>query len=131
MQENRFKILIVDDDDSIRSFMIQMLARSGFIVEEAVDGLEGLEKVHKNKPDIIILDGSMPGLDGPGMFRILREDPETRDIPVIFCTSSCVLDDVRDIATDNVDYLRKPFACDELYDKINNMLEKKDLVGEI
>ena len=76
-------ILIVDDDEAIRGLLKQELEYSGYVTEEAADGLEALEKIKHRKYDLIILDVMMPGLSGFDVARVLKNSPDTIGIPII------------------------------------------------
>ncbi len=76
-------ILIVDDDESIRRLLKQELEYAGYIAEEATEGLEALNKIKHKKYDLIILDVMMPGLSGFDVARVLKNNPDTMDIPII------------------------------------------------
>lgn len=83
-------ILIVDDDPTIRGLMRQTLERDGADLREAADGIEALARIAERRPDVILLDLEMPGLDGFGVLDELRKDFETRSIPVIVLTARAV-----------------------------------------
>src|SRR5207249_4862236 len=76
------KVLLVDDEDSLRRVVKDLLERDGYIVSEARDGVQALDQVDRVGPDIIVLDLNMPGLDGYGVLSHLRSRPATADIPV-------------------------------------------------
>lgn len=76
-------ILIVDDDNVTRKLMRMLLELSGFIVDEAKDGLEALEKVEHHRPDAMILDVIMPRLDGIATCKRLRANPDTADLFIL------------------------------------------------
>ena len=80
------KILIVDDDIEQIEFASTVLEENGYILISATDGLEGMEKVKSEKPDLILLDILMPEKSGISMYRDLRNDKESKDIPVIVVT---------------------------------------------
>ena len=88
--KKNLKILVVDDDKSVRSLLNIVFARKHFVMEEAENGEEALKKVIVSKPDIILLDGTMPEMDGFETCKRLRENKKTQNIPIIFCTSTCV-----------------------------------------
>jgi two-component system alkaline phosphatase synthesis response regulator PhoP len=111
------KIIIIDDDESVRAVLRVALNRRKFIVEEACNGKEGLEKIKKNKPDIIILDGIMPVMDGIQTCRILKGNPETRKIPVIFCSATHIKS-IKESKIKADEYIEKPFSFEVLYEKI-------------
>src|SRR6266516_4516479 len=81
------KVLLVDDEDSLRKVMRDLLERDGYIVTEARDGVQALDQVDRVGPDIIVLDLNLPGLDGYGVLSHLRSRPATAAIPVIVLTA--------------------------------------------
>lgn len=109
-------ILVVDDDPSIRALLRQELAAAGYIVREARDGLEAINEVKKERPDLIVLDVMMPKMSGFDAAAILKSNPQTEDIPVVILS---VLED-RDrgyrIGIDR--YFTKPFNMDYLLNEI-------------
>jgi len=80
------KILIVDDEPGAIDYASAVLEENGYQAISAEDGLEGMEKARAEKPDLILLDIMMPGKGGIAMYRDLRKDEETKDIPVIIIT---------------------------------------------
>jgi CheY-like chemotaxis protein len=85
---NARTILIIEDEPEIRLILRVCLERSGrFDLMMAADGVEGMEMARVYRPDIILLDAVMPRMDGYAMCRLLKQDPELRDIPVIFLTA--------------------------------------------
>jgi DNA-binding response OmpR family regulator len=82
-----FKILLVEDDPMLRRLCGKMLEVNGYSVLTAEDGLEGLSKAQKEKPDIIILDVMLPKMDGYKVSRILKSDARTKTIPIILHTA--------------------------------------------
>jgi len=80
-------ILVVDDNESNRELLSVFLSCSGYDVIEARDGLEAVKVAKSECPDLIIMDLSMPVMDGFGAVRLLREVPEVREVPVIACTA--------------------------------------------
>ena len=81
------KILVVDDDDFFRSFLEELLGRSGYEVVSAPDGTRGIELAIKETPDLIILDVMMPDMSGGVTAHHLSENITTKNIPIIFLTS--------------------------------------------
>lgn len=79
-------ILVVDDDEDIRTFLLALFADHGASLCEAADGEEAMEMARSKRPDLITLDLSMPGRDGLATFCDLREDPQTGEIPVCIVT---------------------------------------------
>lgn len=83
MSENKFKILIVDDDDVIRETYVQIFQQKGAEVISAKDGIEGLDHATKNAPDVIMTGIIMPRMDGFQMIETLRDNIQTREIPIL------------------------------------------------
>jgi PleD family two-component response regulator len=83
MENKKNKILIVDDDDDIRSLYSEVFKKEGFEVEEAVDGLEGLDKATKNVPDVIFSGIIMPRMDGFGLKEALNKNVSTANVPMV------------------------------------------------
>lgn len=80
------KILVVDDDHMLVRMLESVLKRDGYTVVTAYDGTSGLEKARKEEPLIILLDVILPDIDGKDVAKKLREDPLTKDIPIVFLT---------------------------------------------
>jgi CheY-like chemotaxis protein len=80
------RVLIVDDEPEAIDFATAVLEENGYLAISAEDGVEGMEKVKAERPDLVLLDIMMPGKGGIAMYRDLRKDEETRDIPVIIIT---------------------------------------------
>ncbi|OGS38982.1 MAG: hypothetical protein A2551_01185, partial [Elusimicrobia bacterium RIFOXYD2_FULL_34_30] len=99
------------------------LEKEDYEVASAFDGLEALEKITNEKPDLVILDVMMPKLDGHSLNIRLKENPETKDIPVIVITGKGHLKEIitarKDVTI--VDYLEKPFQMQELLEKIKKV----------
>nr|WP_290667919.1 response regulator transcription factor [Ardenticatena sp.] len=122
MGEHKAKILIVDDEDRMRRFIRMNLESEGFLVEEAADGMEALEKVRDWLPDLVLLDVRMPKLDG---FETLQYIREVSDVPVIMLTVRNDEDDrVRGLDLGADDYLGKPFSPRELVSRIRAVLRR-------
>ena len=80
------RVLIVDDEPEAIDFATAVLEENGYLAISAEDGVEGMEKVRAEKPDLVLLDIMMPGKGGIAMYRDLRKDEEAKDIPVIIIT---------------------------------------------
>ena len=128
----RKKILIVDDEKINLEFFEVMLSKLGFVVEEANDGEEALERVKKFHPDLILLDNVMPRMSGWEVTKILKSDAKYRDIPIIMFSA---LDDVKDkvagfeLGVD--DYITKPFNFSEVLARIKATLRNRELFAQI
>ena len=81
------KVLIVDDDVDVRKFVSKLVERAGYEHIEAKNGIEGMDKVREDKPDLIILDVLMPKQSGIRMYRELKTDEPLKDIPVIMLSA--------------------------------------------
>ncbi|MDR1100187.1 MAG: response regulator [Treponema sp.] len=128
----RKKILIVDDEKINLEFFEVMLSKLGFIVEEANDGVEALEKVKRFFPDLILLDNIMPKMSGWEVTKTLKNDSRYSGIPIIMFSA---LDDVKDkvagfeLGVD--DYITKPFNFSEVLARIRAVLRNRELFAQI
>ncbi|QDQ29184.1 EAL domain-containing protein [Chitinimonas arctica] len=117
-------VLVVDDDRSTRSALRQALERSGFQVSEAADGEAALASLADNRPDVILMDGLMPVLDGFSACSRLQEMPEFRDIPVLMITA---LEDngsiERAFAVGASDYITKPIHLAVVQQRVRRVIE--------
>jgi CheY-like chemotaxis protein len=104
-------ILTVDDDDRIRRIVQINLQRAGYRVTAARDGVEALEQIEQERPDLVLLDINMPRMDGIEMLRRLRADPETAALPVVLLTAKTQDEDILEGKRSGADYyLPKPFS---------------------
>jgi DNA-binding response OmpR family regulator len=128
----RKKILIVDDEKINLEFFEVMLSKLGFIVEEATDGLEALEKVKRFLPDLILLDNVMPKMSGWEVTKTLKADPKYREIPIImFSALNDVKDKVAGFELGVDDYITKPFNFSEVLARIRATLRNRELIEQI
>jgi DNA-binding response OmpR family regulator len=126
------KILVVDDEAHLRRVVSLYLRARHYEVETAENGLEAIQKVSADRPDLIIADIGMPGLDGYELCSRLRRDPATRTIPFIFLTA-------RDQDTDRIkarkigsdDYLTKPCPLDQLTEHVETMIDRIEQAKKI
>ncbi len=122
------KILVIDDEPDLVSTIQCRLEWCKFQVVTAGNGEDGLEKAASEKPDLILLDIDMPGMNGHDVLDRLRNCPDLRDIPVIMCTALCEAEDIAKASSYGiVDYIAKPFDFSELVEKISNFLGSKSL----
>lgn len=113
------KVLIVDDSPVDQTNIKNVLSEAGFMVSVASNGVEGLAKAKSEKPSIIFLDVVMPGMDGYETCRTLSQDPETKNIPVIFVTSKGQKADVVWGQMQGAKgHVQKPFTADDVIDQI-------------
>jgi len=114
---SRLLALVIDDTDVVRQMYVSVLRLEGFIVEEAHDGQQGLEKAVALRPDIIITDVAMPAMDGRETIRRLREDDRTRHIPIIVCSAHAGGGNLQADAV-----LGKPFSLDHLLSEVRRLV---------
>jgi pilus assembly protein CpaE len=126
------KILIIDDDPETIEFLTLILTRSGYRVLAARDGMEALTMAHAEKPDMVVLDIMMPGLDGYEVARSLRRHPDTALIPIMMFTAKTQVEDKLAGYEAGVDiYLTKPVHPVELQANIKNLLAPRKAVTEV
>jgi DNA-binding response OmpR family regulator len=119
------RVLVIDDEAPIRLLCRVNLEAEKMEVLEAADGPTGLELARGATPDVILLDVMMPGLDGWRVAERLIEDPETREIPIIFLTARAEFRDrARGLDIGGVDYVTKPFNPVELADLVRDLLAR-------
>ncbi len=111
-----------------RALLRLMLVRAGFNVIEAEDGFDALEKVRINRPDIVLLDVMMPGMDGFTVCETIRNDVETADLPIIMFSAKTDLDSINQglRAGANV-YLTKPISPEELTRHVHEVLANENI----
>jgi len=120
-------ILCVEDEPDMINLIRLILGRHGFDVKGATGGAEGLKMIHKEKPDLILLDLMMPDMDGWEVYQQIKADPKTRNIPVIVVTAKAQsIDKVLGLHIAKVDdYIAKPFSPAELLSSIEKVLQTK------
>jgi CheY-like chemotaxis protein len=117
------RVLVIDDEAPIRLLCRVNLEAEGMGVSEAGDGPGGLELARRQRPDVILLDVMMPGLDGWRVAEMLLDDPVTRDIPIVFLTARAdVRDRARGIDLGGLEYITKPFNPVELASLVRRVL---------
>src|SRR5881396_915564 len=120
------KVLLVDDEDSLRKVMRDLLERDGYSVSEARDGVQALDQIDRVGPDIIVLDLNLPGRDGYGVLSHLRSRPATASIPVIVLTAKGDEDnEVRVFELGADDFLTKPFRARALSARLEAVLGRR------
>lgn len=117
--------MIADDDETLRQLITEALPRHKFEVYQAADGHEALDTVKNLRPDIVILDVMMPGMDGMEVCKAIRENAQTRNIPVIMLTARAPVEDkLKGIESGADDYVTKPFDFMELQARIEMHLRR-------
>jgi twitching motility two-component system response regulator PilH len=116
------KILVVDDSPTERFYVVDLLTKSGYEVITADNGEEGIAQAKANKPDLVLMDVVMPGLNGYQATRTLTRDEDTKNIPVIVCTSKGQeTDKIWGLRQGALDYMVKPVNGEELLQKIASL----------
>ena len=111
------RILVVDDEPMVRDTLGQLLADEGYIVDVAIDGEDALDRVHAARPDAILLDLMMPGMNGRQFLQALRNEPAYAQVPVLIMTAVHGLEvNLASIGASEV--VEKPFNADELLNKV-------------
>jgi two-component system alkaline phosphatase synthesis response regulator PhoP len=123
------RILVVDDEPDFCSIVQGHLEKEGFDVEVAYNGVEGIEKVHADPPDVIVLDVMMPEKDGYEMCAELKEDAQYCDVPIILLTAvashvtSTRYTHADGMSTEADDYIAKPASADEISNCVKRLLD--------
>jgi len=126
------KILVVDDNEQNLELLVAYLETLGCAVVTAVDGIDALEKVAAEKPDLILLDIMMPRMSGFEVCRKIKSDPTTRDIPVIMVTALNELTDIeRGVESGTDDFITKPVNHLELTTRVKSLLRVRHLKSEL
>ncbi|NJM96251.1 MAG: response regulator [Phormidesmis sp. RL_2_1] len=121
-------ILIVDDNPTNLEVLSEALGQVGFKIAVAIDGESALEQVIYHKPELILLDVMMPGIDGFETCQRLKTNPETHDIPVIFMTAlSDTTNKVKGLSLGAIDYITKPFQYEEVLARVRIHLKVQNL----
>jgi DNA-binding response OmpR family regulator len=122
------RILVVDDDSDIRGLLRELLARAGYDVSEAASGKAGLRELYASSPDLVLLDVSMPELDG---WQTLERIRDLSEVPVIMLTARAgELEKVRGLKGGADDYVTKPFGRQELLARVEALLRRSGERGE-
>lgn len=111
IQGRRARILVIDDEASVRENVARFLELEGYQPSQAADGLEGVKTALRAPPDLVLCDLNMPGLDGFGVLARLRAEPATAGVPFIFLTASAAPEDAQTGYKLGADeYVTKPFS---------------------
>ena len=118
-------IWCVDDDSTIRDIEVYTLTQTGFEAKGFADGISMLEALKTEKPDLIVLDIMMPGMDGVEVLKEVRSRADTRKIPIIMATAKGTeMDKIQSLDTGADDYLVKPFGVMEMVSRIKAILRR-------
>lgn len=125
MEKDEIKLLVIEDDADIRTLILFTLRKEGYVVIGVATGEEGLQMIKDRKPDLVVLDLMLPGIDGMEVCRSLRSDPETGSTPVIMLTARSGDDDVvTGLGCGADDYVIKPFSPKVLSARIRTLLRR-------
>jgi CheY-like chemotaxis protein len=123
---NGNKILVVDDEQDIVTIIGKVLKKNGYEITTAKDGLECIDKVSREQPDLILLDNIMPNMDGPAVLSKLKASKETQGIPVIMVTALADQEHITGAQKSGaVEYIVKPFDYEVLLEKVAQALKSK------
>ena len=118
-------VMVIEDETEIRELIRYNLERAGFKVQMVADGDEGLRRLFASRPDAVVLDLMLPGRSGLEVLRELREEPTTRDLPVVVLTArSAEMDKLLGFEHGADDYLTKPFSPRELVARLRALLRR-------
>lgn len=126
------RVLVADDEGSVRRSMVRLLEAQGYEVVEAEDGSRAWDMVQEERPDIVVSDILMPGLDGLELCRAIRDDPELRLTPVVLVTGLGDTEDrIRGIDAGADDFITKPFDIHELVARVRSLARMKRYTDEL
>lgn len=124
------RILVIEDEDSVRENILDLLTAEGYFPIPARDGEEGVRLAWEEKPELIVCDIVLPQLDGYGVFAKLSRDPQTSTIPFIFLTALSSPDEIRGgMSLGADDFITKPFELQDLLKSIEIRLDKKNSIA--
>jgi diguanylate cyclase (GGDEF)-like protein len=125
-------ILIVDDNPTNLSVLSQALKEAGYKTRVAMDGESAIEQAQEERPELVLLDIQMPGMDGFETCMGLKANPQTQDIPVIFITASADIENkIKGLSVGAVDYITKPFQFEEVLARVKVHLELRFLTQKV
>ena len=120
------KVLLIEDNEMNRDILLRRLSRRGYLVVSAVDGRQGVEMARSERPDIILMDMSLPVMDGWEATRRVKADDDMRNVPVIGLTAHAMSGDrEKALAAGCDDYDTKPVELDRLIEKIERLLRER------
>ena len=124
MATDQMRVVCIEDEPEMIDLVRLILGRKGFDVIGADGGIEGLEKVKREKPDLVLLDLMMPDMDGWEVYQQIKADPDIKDIPIVIVTAKAQsIDKVLGLHIAKVDdYITKPFGPQELLESVEKIL---------
>jgi two-component system OmpR family response regulator len=124
------KVLLIEDDAAIADAITELLIERGFLMEWSPNGLEGLDKARSWRPDLVIIDRMLPGMDGLLVIETLRNEQMWMPVLVLSALDT-VQERVRGLNVGGDDYLAKPFVADELFARIEALLRRPARTDEV
>jgi two-component system cell cycle response regulator len=126
----RYRLLVVDDDPETARLVRAWFSGQPYEVLAASDGEEGVRRARAERPDLILMDLKMPGVDGISAARTLKSSPETRQIPIVLLTACRAVDEkVEAFAVGADDYVTKPFELEEVDARIRGILHRREALA--
>ncbi len=123
------RILIADDDEKVLTLLSSSLKKAGYDTSQALNGMSAIELIKNEKPDLILADVAMPEMDGFELCKLIRDNPETANIPFIFLTAKGELQDrVTGLTLGADDYISKPFHISEVTARIKAILQRMSYI---
>lgn len=122
-----FKVLIIDDDQDIVTFLTDFLSSKGYTILTAYSGEQGLNEVYTQEPDLVLLDVVMPGMNGYEVCRQIRVNPLTTLLPVVMMTGLHPEERIKGIEVGADDFLTKPINQEEMFARVRSLLRIKEL----
>ncbi len=124
-QSGQYVIMVIDDEEDIIDLVKMLLEEAGHQVFTALSGHEALQILYRVKPDLILLDIMMPGLDGMELIKILKIEESTASIPIAMLTAKTDYNDkMAALQEKAIDYICKPFSPSELVRRVNQILSR-------
>lgn len=125
-------LLVIDDDAAMRDYLANVLASKGRTVIAAANGQEGITLAINRKPDLILLDLRMPGMDGVTVCKALHQNKKTQHIPVLVITSSQSREQIEEVMVGGADeFITKPIDLPDMLIRIRALLEWKDIIDPV
>ena len=126
----RDTVLLVDDEGDVVDLLRYNLNKAGFSVLVAYDGLTGLEMARENRPEVLVLDLMLPGMDGHSVCKALKKDPETELVPILMLTARGEPNErIHGLEVGADDYVTKPFSLRELVSRVRAHLRRASMDG--
>ncbi|MCD8352472.1 MAG: response regulator transcription factor [Planctomycetaceae bacterium] len=131
MEKDEIRIIVVEDESDIRTLILHHLSKDGYSAIGAVDGEDGLKKAENDCPHLMVLDLMLPGMDGMAVCRKLRQNPVTKNLPVLMLTARGEEEDmVSGLEAGADDYVVKPFSNRVLLARIRSLLRRSGVFAE-